>query len=289
MDSLISVLIPVYNEEKYIEDTLKSVLNQDYRNIEVIVVNDGSKDESGRIIETFDDRRIRYYYQENKGIGYTRNRLLTLAKGEYILFVDSDDILSDYYISSLCSAAEEFDADIASSSVVPFRRRPKGNNTLNEYVLYSGEEFALKMVRPFGEFCYAHSRLFRSSLFASSSFREDKIFEDVFLLPSVVMKAERVVKVKGAVYNYRINPEGLSHGRFRFESLDEMDGYLSNFESGLKIGVRKMSLYSGIFFLTKYYYYFWKVLVRGMGVADYRKRFRSEAKRIWKFLMRNDL
>ncbi len=289
MDKLISVLIPVYNEEKYIAQTLFSVLNQDYRNIEVIIINDGSDDSSEKIISSFNDSRIRYFREENKGIGYTRNKLLSLITGEYILFVDGDDILSDNFISSLYRAAISYSGDIVASSVVPFRRRIKRREFNNEYIIYNGKEYATLMLKPFGEFCYTHSRLFHQSLFLNESFREDKIFEDIFLIPSIALKAKRVVKVKRAIYNYRINKEGLSHSPFRLESIDEMDGYLSNFELGLNNKMRKLSLYSGIFFLTKYYYYFWKVLLKRLGIKKYRDKYHPNAVRIWKYVMRNEL
>ena len=89
---LISVIIPCYNCERFIYDTLLSVVEQTYNNLEIIVIDDGSTDKSAEIIHSFKDTRIRYYYQKNKGHFNARNKGMELSKGEYIAFLDSDDI-----------------------------------------------------------------------------------------------------------------------------------------------------------------------------------------------------
>lgn len=91
-NKLVSILIPAYNAEKYIGVALDSALNQTYKNLEIVVVNDGSRDNTEAVIKNYRDRRLRYFSQENRGIARTRNKLLREAKGEYITFLDSDDI-----------------------------------------------------------------------------------------------------------------------------------------------------------------------------------------------------
>ena len=92
-DPLVSIIMPVYNGEKYIKEAIDSVINQTYKNWELIIVNDGSKDNTERIVKSYDDKRIKYFYQENKGVSAARNRALEVAKGKYITFLDSDDYL----------------------------------------------------------------------------------------------------------------------------------------------------------------------------------------------------
>jgi glycosyltransferase involved in cell wall biosynthesis len=89
----VSVLIPAYNAEKFIQRTIMSVLTQTYKNLEIIVLDDGSKDKTGDIVRLMQQRdaRIRYYYQDNRGLSDTRNRLISLARGEFIAFIDHDD------------------------------------------------------------------------------------------------------------------------------------------------------------------------------------------------------
>ena len=262
MEEPISVLIPLYNSEKYIACTLSSVVNQTWKELEIIIVDDGSTDSSAKIVESFqeEDSRIKLYSQKNMGIGYTRNRLLSLSSSSLILFVDSDDILPPNFISLLYEAKARNKAEIASARVVPFRNKPRKKKGGKEEV-YSGEEFLVEMTRPMGKFCYSHSRLMDKALFLSLSFPEDKIFEDVVLMPKIVIRARSVVFVPEAQYNYRINRNGLSHSPFSLRSLDEMDGYMENIKLGEKIENRQVVYYSSLFFLTKYYYYFFKIII----------------------------
>ena len=95
MDPKISIIVPIYNKEQTIERCLKSLMEQTYKNIEIICINDGSTDSSFDKIQTLrlEDNRIKIYSQENEGVGYTRNRGIFLCSGEYLLFVDADDWL----------------------------------------------------------------------------------------------------------------------------------------------------------------------------------------------------
>jgi len=92
-EPLVSIIMPVYNGEKYIKEAIDSVINQTYKNWELIIVNDGSKDNTEEIIKSYNDKRIKYFYQENKGVSAARNKALEVAKGKYITFLDSDDYL----------------------------------------------------------------------------------------------------------------------------------------------------------------------------------------------------
>lgn len=118
MSFLISIIIPVYNAEKYLKECLASVLSQTYSNLEVICVNDGSKDNSLSILEEYaiKDNRIRVFSKENEGKGAAgaRNLGLSKATGEYVMFLDSDDFFEPDLVETLVSAVEEYDADLVS-------------------------------------------------------------------------------------------------------------------------------------------------------------------------------
>ncbi len=98
--SVVSVVIPIYNGQKYIEETVRSVINQTYADLEVICIIDGTKDASESMIDKMNDPRIRILEQENRGATYTRNRGLSLATGEFILFLDQDDVIEPDFIES---------------------------------------------------------------------------------------------------------------------------------------------------------------------------------------------
>jgi len=100
MQGLISIILPLYNSEKFLSDAIQSVLNQDYSNWELLIVNDGSNDRSGVIANSFDNHRIRYFEQENKGVSAARNIGLSNMKGDFFCFLDSDDQLTPQSLSS---------------------------------------------------------------------------------------------------------------------------------------------------------------------------------------------
>ncbi|MCW3083763.1 MAG: glycosyl transferase family [Bacteroidetes bacterium] len=104
---LISIIIPCFNAEKFIADTLQSVLRQTYTNVEVICINDGSTDNSEAIISSINDQRIHYFYKKNTGVSDSRNQGLKKAKGEYILFLDADDLLSEQFVEKSIDALQQ--------------------------------------------------------------------------------------------------------------------------------------------------------------------------------------
>jgi glycosyltransferase involved in cell wall biosynthesis len=115
MNPLVSVIIPLYNNEIYFPDCLKSILMQSYKNIEIIIIDDGSKDDSGKIADEFakQDSRIKVIHKENEGVSKARNLGLQFSNGEYICFVDSDDILDQLFIEKLYNCITQYKCDIA--------------------------------------------------------------------------------------------------------------------------------------------------------------------------------
>ncbi|WP_449457462.1 glycosyltransferase family 2 protein [Streptococcus suis] len=119
----ISVCVPIYNSLPYLRNCIESICRQTYQNLEILLVDDGSNDGTSQLCQELQqsDSRIRLFHQENKGIGATRNQLLNLARGEYILFVDNDDWLEDNHIEVLYRLLKETDSDIAIANFTEFR------------------------------------------------------------------------------------------------------------------------------------------------------------------------
>jgi len=111
---LVSIVIPVYNKEKHLDNCLESILSQTYKNIEIIIINDGSKDKSDKIIRRWlsKDSRIRYYTQTNQGVASARNKGISLARGDFIYFLDADDVVKKDAIKKLITNAIETNADL---------------------------------------------------------------------------------------------------------------------------------------------------------------------------------
>ena len=114
MEDLISVIVPIYNVESYLEQCIKSIINQTYKNIEIILIDDGSTDKSPKICDKYKqkDSRIIVVHKQNTGVSATRNIGLELSKGKWIAFVDSDDWIEKEYLEELLLNAKKEKADI---------------------------------------------------------------------------------------------------------------------------------------------------------------------------------
>lgn len=117
MKPLISIIVPLYNCGQYIKKCINSILEQTYKNLQIVVINDGSSDDSDKIMQQFVEKnpQIQYIMQENQGVAKARNTALEIAKGKYILFVDADDYLDRSYIDNLVDCAEKLNAELVVS------------------------------------------------------------------------------------------------------------------------------------------------------------------------------
>lgn len=214
---LISIIIPCYNSEATIEKCLESVVHQDFENIEMVVVNDGSTDTTLKIIEKFreKDSRIIVINQSNSGVSKARNVGIEKASGEYICFVDSDDWVEENYCSVLLDGLIKNNADISIVDV--FYEDESGNpafpqdfdSKINIYNRQKAVELLLedKTIKS-----YPCAKLFRKEIIKTVSFPEHlEAFEDYFTLFKIVNNADKVVKINLPLYHYIQFPESLSH------------------------------------------------------------------------------
>jgi glycosyltransferase involved in cell wall biosynthesis len=198
--TLISVIIPVYNGEKYIAQCLNNILSQTWKNLDIIVVNDGSMDKSGEIAGKYPVKIIRF--ETNRGPAAARNAGIDAASGKYLHFMDVDDEINPVFYEKMLAAAEETDADIACSSIV---NEPKPHRTM----LYSEKkvffETADKLkITNVGKWGFSVRYLFKVEFLKKHRlrFEEGRLIEDLpFSLPAVYF-AEKLVIVPDAIYRY---------------------------------------------------------------------------------------
>lgn len=213
--ALISVIIPVYKAESYLPTCLDSVLGQTYRNLEIILVDDGSPDRSGAICNEYaaKDSRIRVIHQENEGLSAARNAGLGLAKGDYIGFVDSDDYIDPGMYKALYDCMQVTCADIVQC-------RHRGVSENGEELFVAPDATASVLDRrsalisfftgPVQFICC--SKLYRRELFQDVRFdRSFPVSEDIFLNYCLLKKVERVALIEDAYYNYVQHPFSLSN------------------------------------------------------------------------------
>lgn len=213
---LVSIIIPCYNAESTLEKCLVSVLNQDYENFEVIIIDDGSTDGTSKIIEDFKskDERISAYYQSNSGVSKARNFGISNSKGDYICFVDSDDWVEINYCSTLLNSLQSEDADISMVEAVYEDSNGKvvfDKKVFNEFTFT--KERALELLLEDKELqSHPWGKLYKKKLFQNISFPENlQAFEDYYTIFKVFNNAIKVARSNDKLYHYIQFDNSLSH------------------------------------------------------------------------------
>lgn len=213
MAELVSVVIPVYNAIPYLEECLASVKAQTYSHLEIIMVNDGSTDKSEELLRSYADKypHFHMYNQTNHGLGYTRNRGISLSNGKYIFFLDADDEIPTKAIESLVLAAERSDADYAVGKVVRFNESRKYIPIRHlEFGLYQQKGLTMLADNPaMLQDSIACNKLWKKSLLVDNnlSFKEGKYYEDLTLTLKGAVLAEKIEVLNKVVYHWRIRDE----------------------------------------------------------------------------------
>ena len=209
MSELITVIIPVYNVERYIIKCIDSVIFQTYTNLEILLIDDGSTDESGKICDTYvkKDKRIKVSHKTNGGLSSARNCGLNHATGEYIAFIDSDDFVKNNFIQTLYERIIIEKSDIA---VCNFDYVDENGNIVPEYPLIAADEKQLLNKKQFWESFFLHgavnvvawNKLYKKSIFDSVRYFEGHIHEDVFIIPEIIEQVKWISFVKESLYCY---------------------------------------------------------------------------------------
>ena len=222
----ISVIIPLYNMADYLEETVSSALSQTFSDLEIILVDDGSTDASGSICDEVacKDARIRVLHKENGGVAAARNAGLDTAAGDYIFFLDSDDLISPETLELMLGACEEGGADIVMAAYVRFQNSPKKISTgSREPEYFDGREALRRML---GNMGYTHglwNKLYRRELWEGIRFREGKIYEDLDRSFDVVARAGRAAFFDVPLYQYRVHTGSIMHSRINESNLELLD------------------------------------------------------------------
>ena len=234
----LSVIVPAYNVENYIKQCVDSILTQSFTDFELLLVDDGSKDSTGRICDDYaaKDVRVRVIHKQNGGLVSARKAGIAEAKGEYVAYVDGDDWIAPEMFDNLCAAARKEDADIVISDFMIARESSQEPLTQNmtggcydkkamreqiySRMLCNGEYFS------FGFQPSLCSKLFRRSLLLPGQFKVKeniKLGEDAACFYPTILDAEKVVYLKGGYYYfYRMRETSISHAIVRSLYTDEI-------------------------------------------------------------------
>lgn len=213
MKDLISIIVPIYNVEKYLNKCIESIVNQTYENIEIILIDDGSNDNSGIICDEYakKDNRIIVVHKENGGVSSARNKGLKIAKGEWISFVDADDWIEQTFCQTLLNKVTQEQADIALCGYNRITdNRIEKINANNQEVFLNSNEYLVKSLNPQTGFGFCHMKLIKKEVLKSISFNERiEVGEDALFNIQLSTYIKKAVFLKQPLYNYRINNQSV--------------------------------------------------------------------------------
>ena len=219
---MISVVVPVYNVETYLVECLDSIQNQTYTDFEVLLVNDGSTDGSQAICECYcqADKRFRLMNQTNQGQSVARNNGVTASTGEFIAFVDSDDMILSNYLETLMQHMDE-EVDIVESQFSVHKKKFLVEKSQDTKILFEGNsEEAVKVVPNHLLSVNPVTKLYRRSIVEAVPYLEGFIFEDIYSGIGMLKYIRKIVKIDYVGYYYRQHATSTMHRTFTPKNLD---------------------------------------------------------------------
>lgn len=226
MNDLISVIVPVYNVEQYLSDCIKSILNQTYTNLELLLVDDGSTDNSGIICDEFSsvDNRIKVIHKINGGLSSARNVGIESASGDYYSFIDSDDYVEETFLECLYRKSLQENADICECSFFRLRMNKMTRERVFDYETLDHETAIRRLLAiPYESFVVIWNKLYRKKLFDKIRFPEGKLHEDEYTTYKLIYEANKVAYVNMNLYIYRIRDKSITNSEFNFKRLEVLD------------------------------------------------------------------
>ncbi len=260
MKKTVSVIIPVYNVEQYLHESLNSVLRQTYEQLEIIIINDGSTDQSGKMCNDFSqsDARIILINQENQGLSAARNHGLEIASGEYIFFLDSDDWIETKTIETMVDALENAGADIVWSGINYVYAKETKTVAYRENCVVD-KDTALKLICEDKNIKnFAWGKLYKKSCWEDIRFPVGKYFEDIPTVYKTLEHSQKIAIINHCFYNYRIRDNSISQTINLKHAIDRCDAHIARYidlkykKPQLKEILIKQLLYSVVVYARNY-------------------------------------
>ena len=229
-DILVSVIVPIYNVEKYLKRCVDSIIKQTYKNIEIILVDDGSPDNCNRICDEYTqiDKRVKVIHKKNGGLSSARNAGLDISKGEYICFIDSDDWVSENFVEFLLKNIVKEKSDIITCETLDVKTEQetyeksadedlKIKTYYKDYVIENmySEEIQLKPA--------VQNKMYKSYIFDSLRFREGMIHEDEEILIKILLKSHKITITNKKLYYYFLSTDSIMRRKFNINRLNILD------------------------------------------------------------------
>lgn len=229
---LITVVVPIYKVEQFLILCIESIIKQTYKNLEIILVDDGSPDNSGKICDEYAiiDSRIKVIHKTNGGLSEARNVAIDISKGEYITFVDSDDYLEILYIEKLYQAIIHNSSDIAICNFYFYKNTSKNLKVafhIRGNITLTANEALKSLLYQKNIETSAWGKLFKKELWKTTRFPKGKLFEDISTIYKTFLDASRVTIIPDPLYIYRLRNDSIMGSKF---NIKKMDAIYSSFE-----------------------------------------------------------
>lgn len=228
-EDLISVVVPVYKVEDYLNRCIDSILSQTYKNFELILINDGSPDNSPAICDAYasENSCVKVIHKKNEGVSAARNNGIEIAKGNYIVFIDSDDYIHTGYLSTLMLMLSNSEAQLSVCGYKKiFDSKVDKIKVSNDFEIIS-DLLAMDMLLNEQSKCAPWGKLYNINLFEEVRFPEGKIMEDMFVMPLLFKKAKLIAISTEELYYYNQEGESITRSSFNYKKLDIVEGALS--------------------------------------------------------------
>ncbi len=279
---LISVVVPVYNVEKYIHKCVDSIINQTYKNLEIILVDDGSPDNCPKICDEFakNDKRIKVIHKQNGGLSDARNVGIEVAKGKYITFIDSDDYIETNYVELLYNTINDDKSDISiGSHKVIYDSGKIIDKSTSERTILNPKEVLKRILYDDGIDLSAWGKLYKLNLFKDIKYPVGRLFEDSATTYLLIDKANKISINSCVIYNYIIRNNSITNSSFNLKKLDlitstrEMNDYILNKYPKLGKACKRRLM--------------WAYLSTFSQLAMCDKRYREEERKLLKYIRKN--
>lgn len=266
MGGKISVIVPVYNVEKYLPKCIESIRNQTHHNLEILLVNDGSTDRSGIICEKYAalDPRIETIHKENGGLSDARNTGIEAATGDYIAFVDSDDWIDEDMYELLYGLLCEHEAEVAICRIREFSDMGIIEVNTNDIVVCTGKKALVLIVTRDNKYKLDHgitNKLIKKELIQNFRFPVGKLIEDIYFTPPLIYASQKCVYIDTAKYNYLTDRQGSIMNSDISEKLilDELNGHQQLERFLLSKRIQECLPQVNEFFLNRILYFHYEV------------------------------
>lgn len=263
----VSVIVPVYNVEDYLERCVKSILEQTYKNLEIILVDDGSPDNSGLKCDEIasKDDRVIVIHKENGGLSSARNKALDIASGDYLTFVDSDDVIHTHMIEWMTEELEDYDADFVSTGLLSFDEQVPIEIDKNiEFERMEDKDFIDHLFPTnFGKISVtACGKLYKKVLFDSLRYPEGVIYEDLRVYLPLLLSCKRISVVNTPLYYWFDNAQSITRSNYmkhdRFGEFIIREEYIDFFD---RRGLIEQKQYAANEYLTFFMRNYFAVMI----------------------------